>query len=156
MDGLRQYVLTMILAAILCAVVVSIMPEKAGKQSVIRMICGLYLLLVACKPMGIISFAAEENDLVTYRQEAEQMQTEARKQADEAMTAVIKAQTETYIEDKAEALGATVTAGVMLAEDMLPWQVELTGEVSPYVKTRLVQTIWADLGIPEERQVWLP
>jgi len=156
MDGLRQYVLTMILAAILCAVVVSIMPEKAGKQSAVRMICGLYLLLVACKPMGIISFSGEESDLAAYRQEAEQMQTEARKQADEAMATVIKAQTETYIEDKAEALGATVTAGVLLAEDMLPWQVELTGEVSPYVKTRLVQTIWADLGIPEERQVWLP
>ena len=84
------------------------------------------------------------------------MQEDARKQTDEAMTAVIKAQTETYIEDKAEALGATVTAGVTLAGDMLPWQVELTGEVSPYVKTRLAQTIWAELGIPEERQVWLP
>ena len=97
MESLRQYVLTMILAAILCAVVVSIMPEKAGKQSVVRMICGLYLLLVACKPLGLISFAAEESELVTYRQEAEQMQEDARKQTDEAMTAVIKAQTETYM-----------------------------------------------------------
>lgn len=156
MDGLRQYILTMVLAAILCAVVVTILPEKAGKQRMIRMVCGLFLLVAACKPMGAIAFTVDTGTLEEHRREAEQVQLEAQEQADEAMMTVITNQTETYIEDKAEALGATVCAAVMLDDDMLPWQVVLTGEVSPYVKTRLSQTISSDLGIPDERQVWDP
>ncbi len=156
MDGLRQYILTMVLAAILCAVVVTVLPEKAGKQRMIRMICGFFLLAAACKPIGGFAFAVDTGTLDEHRRAAERVQTEAQAQADEAMLTVITNQTETYIEDKAKALGAAVSAAVTLDKDMLPWQVELTGEVSPYVKTRLSQILSSDLGIPDERQVWTP
>lgn len=156
MDGLRGYILTVVLSAIVCAVVVTLLPGNMGRQRMMRMICGFFLLVSVCKPIGDLGFFMGEDTIEDYRQEAKDIEDAIQVQVDEEMMAVIRQQTETYIEDKAEAMGAVLGVTVTLDDEMLPWQVELTGEVSPYVKTRLTQVISLDLEIPDERQVWRP
>ena len=154
MESLRGYIQTITVAAILCAVVTTIIPGKAAGQKVMRMICGFFLLAVLCKPMEGFQFSEGENVLDIYRQEALNIEAQAQNEVDMELSDVIRAQTETYIEDKAGTLGAEIDAVVILDDEMIPCQVELDGEVSPYVKSRLTEQIKSDLGIPAERQVW--
>lgn len=156
MDGLRQYLLTMVVAAVLCAVATTILPEKAGNLRRMKLICGFFLLAVACRPLGGGVPSLDTGVLEDCRADAQQVHDAAREATDDAMEEVIIQKTAAYIEDKAESLGAVVHAAVTLNRDMLPWQVELTGEVSPYVRIRLAQSISSELDIPEERQVWMP
>lgn len=71
-----------------------------------------------------------------------------------AIAASIKAQTEAYILDKAAELGASVQAEVSVNADLRPDGAVLTGNVSPYVKSRLSALLETQLGIAKEALVW--
>ena len=69
------------------------------------------------------------------------------------MKRIIKQKTETYILDKANALGAEITVQVVL-EDYIPAGVTIMGDVSPFVKSNLSASITQELNIPPEEQIW--
>jgi hypothetical protein len=68
----------------------------------------------------------------------------------------IKEKTEAYILDKAMLLGADIHVSVSCntTDFPKPEYVELSGNVSPYVKGKLQQIISKDIGIPEDNQKW--
>ena len=68
----------------------------------------------------------------------------------------IKEKTEAYILDKATLLGADIHVSVTCdtADVPIPISVELSGNVSPYTRTRLKQILQSDIGIPEDKQIW--
>ena len=84
---------------------------------------------------------------------------EAAAQAGEVMAkeyseAIITAELEAYILDKAASLGCSLSAQVRLGEGGLPESATLTGVISQADKAELSRMMAVELGIGEEAQVW--
>ena len=75
--------------------------------------------------------------------------------ASDAVRSYIKSHAESYILDKAEEYGASLSADVILGEDDLPVSVCLAGRISPYGKLRLQELLETQLGIGREDQIWI-
>lgn len=155
MDGIRTYIFTIAVAAILSAVVMSIIPEGGGRQSIVKMICGLFLLVTVCMPIGEMS-GVKLDSLEDFQDDAQQIESDTKAQLEQELATVIRQKAAAYIEDKAAEMGAELAVEVTLGEDMLPWEITLTGRVSPYAKKQLAEQIQQDLAISEQRQVWQP
>ena len=69
------------------------------------------------------------------------------------MCEVIKANTETYILDKATTMEVELNVEVTL-DGLIPKKVILQGAVSPYTRASLSDWIAQQLGIPREAQIW--
>ena len=89
--------------------------------------------------------------------EADWITANAQAEVQQQICNVIKEQTEAYILEKASALNADITVSVKLALDTqypTPESVHIKGNISPYARRLLSQTIQDDLGIASEDQVW--
>ena len=51
MDGIRQYLLSVTGAAIICSILMSILGKKGMYSSVIRMLCGLFMAVTMISPV---------------------------------------------------------------------------------------------------------
>ena len=149
------YILSLISAAMITAIICSFFPEKSGTSGVIRLICGLFLSFVALNPLVDLDFSGLERYLDTFSFEADTIADAGKNLADDAEGDIIKSSVQAYILDKAETLGANITAEVMLDQDNIPLSVELEGDLSPYAKARLTGIIADDLGITKEHQIWI-
>lgn len=155
MEGLREYVLGIMAAAALGAVLLAIVPEKAGGKRILQTMCGLVVTLAAVMPLGKLRLDPGESLLSEIRMEAHSEKEKASREVRQEMTEVITGRTASYIEDKARDLGAEVVAEITLDEDLKPWSARIQGQVSAYIKDRLGASITGELGIPKERQVWI-
>lgn len=153
MEHIRAYILTIAVAAITGAVIMSLTPGTSGHQRIIKMTCGLFLLVTVCVPMGEIE-PMELETLDDFRDEAARIESDTQKQVEQELATVIREKVAAYIEDKAETMGAKLSVEVTLNEDMLPWEITLTGRVAPYAKSQLKAQIQEALAIPAQRQVW--
>ena len=77
-------------------------------------------------------------------------------QRDETMKTIIEEESGAYIVDKAAQLGVECEVQVVCSSEgegvFLPWQITVTGELSPGQQEQLTQQIQEDLGVPPERQ----
>jgi len=76
----------------------------------------------------------------------------------EIMAAIIGEKTETYILDKAAALGADVAVTVTVVQGSdypYPWSAEISGVLTEGQKASLSAMMEASLAIPKERQVFV-
>lgn len=153
MDGLRQYVISVVTAALICTIV-SGMVHEGSAQELIRLISGLFLVLTVLRPLVRIDYT----DLLQYADSFSHsgVQTAATGEimARDAMTDIIIAESEAYILDKAAELNAEVSVAVSVNEDQIPISAKLSGQISPYAKQRLEAILTADLGITKENQQW--
>lgn len=153
---MKAYLIRLTAAAILAAVVRRMAPDSgAGKAS--RLGAGLLVVITALGPLGEMDLvAAAENLMVSGYSDVLTSQPVDRA-SNSLLTELIIESTETYILDKAQALGAEVTAQVETKlEDRypVPWSVKLTGNVTQEQKAQLQRIIAEELGIPEDRQEW--
>ncbi len=74
----------------------------------------------------------------------------------QALSDIIKSRCEAYILDKAAGmdLSLTVEVGVSADEMPVPKTVRISGNISPYKKSKLKSILVNDLGIEEEDQTW--
>ena len=145
----------MISGALITAIVCSFFQGKGGTAGIIRLICGLFLSFVAINPLVDLDFSGLEGYWESFSLEADAVAAFGKNMAQEAEGDIIKASVESYILDKAETIGAKITAEVMLDQDNIPMSVELEGNVSPYAKARIAGIIADDLGITKEHQIWI-
>ena len=157
MEGIREYLLSVTGAALLCSIVISLSPPKGSQSGLIKLICGLFLCFTVLSPLLDIQIS----DLPDYAHDfLEDGQSAAREGADEASEAlrrIITDETESYIMDKAAQYSAEVTPRVTLSDTdpPVPIRCTLSGNVSPYVRQQLKKILETDLGIPEENQTWI-
>lgn len=137
------------------AIICSFFEGKSGTAGVIRLICGLFLSFVAINPLTELDFSGWERYLDSFSTEAGAISESGKIMAMEAQGDIIKTSVQSYIMDKAETLGVTITAEVMLDQDNIPVSVELEGKLSPYAKARITGIIADDLGITKEHQIWI-
>lgn len=156
MDGIREYLIGVVAAALVCGVVASLVSDKTVIGLSVKFIAGLLMALVVVRPWVSISFDelfgwSEDIgvDGMDYAHSGETM-------AHEAYRTSIKQQMETYILDEAKALDCALTVEVILSDDDIPVPktVTLSGDISPYARQVITTLLTERLGINQEGQIW--
>lgn len=156
MDNIRQYLLSIVAAAVIAALAVSLVDKKSTHAAIIKLLASVFLSITVISPWTKIQF----DDLSSYFDSLElsagSIAEEGSNMASKETAAIISSRMEAYILDKASSLGFHPEVTVVLTESppYTPCSVTLRGTASPYAKNRLQQIILNDLGIPEEEQSW--
>lgn len=153
MEALRQYIISVVAAALLCGIVTGLMPRGRASQ-IIRMVCGLFLAYTVLAGLTGLDLQTPDWDVLAVT-DAHQAAALGESLGEAALTQVIKEQTEAYILDKATALGLSLEVEVSLDESQVPQSVVLEGRASPYERQQLQNTIARELGIAKENQQWI-
>lgn len=156
MDSLKQYLLAVTAAAILCAIVNGLMGEKGTLGAAVRLLTGIFMILTLASPLVRLRLDGLEEITSDISGCADAITASGENSAREAMAEIIKSRTEAYILDKAESLDVRLSVQVELDEGSppAPKAVRLNGNVSPYAKGVLSDMITRDLGIAPEDQIW--
>lgn len=153
MEGIKGY-LVAIVAACMLTVVASVLVQKSPLRKIVRLIGGILILLVAVTPL----LRLDMSQIVDYLQGSEySFDTSAVKQTWQSqLSEHIKQTTETYIENEAGRLGATVQATVTLTEEEypVPCHAVLIGTVDADQMEALSEYMETSLGIPRTEQEW--
>ena len=151
---MKAYILSVICAAFLCAVVSAMVDKKSTTGAILKLICGIFLTFTVVKPITQVRLNALDFlswDLV---QEAEAVSNMGAVHAQAELEAIIKQELCAYILDKAQDLGGSLSVEVSLDDGCIPVSVIITGTISTAVKDKLMQIMEEDLGIAKERQIW--
>ena len=157
MEGLRTWLLSLMFAAVLCAMARALMPAGPVKRAG-NLICGLVMLTAVLAPAARLSPGAAEAWMAQLSAGQTQREEELRRSLNEGMKRIIEQEFAAYIVDKAAEFGLDCTAQVTCeaAEDglCLPVRAEVTGPLSQTDQDRLTQLLQEELGIPAEGQVY--
>lgn len=156
MSWTAQYLLKVTVSAILCSILTAVLGKKGILGPVIKLIAGVYMTLTVLSPWVSIRLQSLEDLSLEISMDAASAVEEGEKSAAAAMTDIITGQTQAYILDKAESLGAQLRVEVMLSDDgcFTPCRVTLSGSISPYARQVLSAYIAENLGISTEDQIW--
>ncbi len=153
MGAVREWMAAVVTVSLLTAVLRAMVPEGTLNRTV-SFLSGVILLIVLCQPAIHWDDGALNFDFSQTAREIEHRQEEMEASNQAALREGIEARTASYISDKAEELGLSVSVRVQ-AEDngnglVVPVFVEITGPRSQ----QLAQWMATELDLPEERQVW--
>lgn len=156
MDSIREYLIGVVAAAMLCGIITTLTEEKGTVGLAVKLMAGLLMLLAVIRPWTSISLDGLfgwADDITT---DGTDFVTSGERMAEDSYRTSIKQQTEAYILDEAKALGCSLSVEVILSEDDMPVpeQVRLSGEVSPYARQTLAALLTERLGIEREDQIW--
>ncbi len=152
MEFIKDYLLSVTAAALICGIVVSL----AGKSSIsklVKLLCGLFLAAAVIKPVIDVKLENIYSFTDNLAVNSELSVAAGEKMASDEMKRIIKEKSEAYILDKAKALGAEITVEIAL-KDYVPAGVTIIGDISPFVKSSLTASIAQELNIPPEEQIW--
>lgn len=155
MEALRQYIISVVTAAILCGILTGIVHKGISKE-VIKLICGAFLAITLLRPVLNIQGFDFSDFGISYSQEAAEAAAQGENYSTEAVADIIKAETESYILDKAGELNLSVRVEVSLRDDgiPIPTKVRLTGAATPLAKQKLEEVLTKELGIAKENLIW--
>ena len=155
MEGIRGYFLA-IVAACMLAVLACALLKNSKMQRITKFIAGILILLTVATPLLRIDTAALAEKISELGRGSRFDTQEISKDYQTMLRALVKKNTQTYIEDKAQELGGIIQAEVTLGsgEYPAPEHVVLTGTMTPEQAKRLESYIADSLGIPPEQQEW--
>lgn len=149
MGVVRGWLLGITAAAILAALVESLMPEGSVKQ-VGKLVCGLMLTAAVLRPLGSV----ELTDLAPYWAYDEQQEQLLQEEADERMKKIIEAQLAAYSMDKAQQLGlpCQIQISCRLGSEgvFLPDSAQVTGLQDEASRRKLASFLASELGVKED------
>lgn len=156
MEALRQYVLSVVAAAFLCGILLSLLP-KGSIRELVKLGCGFLLAITVLGPISRLDVSSMTDMGIWFSEDAEEASSLGEHYSQKQLRSIIKAETEAYILDKAAELGADVTAEVTLSADAVPVPVgvQISGQASPYARNLLRSILEDDLGITKENQLWI-
>lgn len=156
MGGFQKYLITIAAAAIIAAIINSIISSKGTCGAIIKTLTGIFVSVSVIAPLlkwetNDISFASND-----FREEAQSIAAAGKASAFSAASEIISERTCAYILDKANSLGLDINVEVILDDGNppQPCTVIIEGDVSPYSKEVLGQYIKDNLAIPKEDQRW--
>lgn len=155
MEGLREYVLSVVSAAILCAVLTTIGGKTKQGGAVFKLVTSLFLTFSFLRPIAKFELRELDGLISDWKLEAAAASVTGEGYYEKSLEEVIQKECETYILDKAWALGAALEVSVSLDDHNIPEDVVLRGRISPYAKTQLQKVLTNELGIAKERQIWI-
>lgn len=156
MSAVGQYILTVVAAAILVSIVMCFIGNRSHTAPYIKLVGGLFLTVTVFSPL----LGVDSEDITKYfssiNADADSIVMQSQQDLHQQKAAIIKAETETYILEKAKSFGSNISVeiGINDVSGLVPTEVQISGAISPYVKRQLSKMISSDLGIPEEHQKW--
>ena len=153
---IREYILGIVAAAILCALVLNLAKGKSANTAVIRTICGIIMTITVISPLArfkLQNISLPDLDAFldgsTYANNGYGTSINQIKE-------VIKQRSEAYVLEKANTFDCDLKVNITVSDDNppRPASITLSGNASPVTKQKLKSIIEKDLGIPMECQLW--
>lgn len=156
MEALRQYLLSIIGASIIAALLIRITDGKGSYSAIARLLTGIFLSITVLSPIAKIRIADISSYIDSFEFHAADAVSSGEQWSVSQMHTIIKSQTEAYILEKAQSLGAELSVQVSLsdANPPVPVAADISGDIDPFTKQRLQRIIMDELGISKENQVW--
>lgn len=157
MTQVRQYLLSIIAAALLVSLGTAWADRKSEIGGMIRTLGSVFLVVATISPISHFQYQDMTEYWNSFSAEAKNSTQYGIQIQRSAAGEIIKEKTESYILDKAKQFGAALIVQVSLSDDELqtPSAVQIRGRISPYGKRELEAAIEKDLGIPKEKQTWI-
>lgn len=157
MNGIREYLLTVTAAAIVCSIAKHLAGDKSTAGKITKVVSGIFLTITVISPIKEFQLSKTDGLLDDFRIMAYETAQSGADMANTAMGDIIKEKTEAYILEEAKKMDIDISVEVKLSESEPPKpdQVIITGIVSPYKKNVLSQYISDNLGISREKQKWI-
>lgn len=156
MEMIRQYLLCVTTAAIICGIAGRLCLNKPVRLAV-QLCSGMCMMLVLFSPLLKTDTSALLRQFRQIETEADQLTDQAQTQMQNQMAASISQQTAAYILDKAP-LDADLTVEVetepLDGYYCKPSRVTIVGKLSPDEQAELAQVIQQDLGLTGEQIQW--
>lgn len=156
MDSIKNYLISVIAAAIISGIATSIVGKKGTVGSVTKLITGLFLIITVISPWKKLPTDALSKLFPDDTAQASDVVAHGEITAKNEMAAIIKSQLEAYILDKASLMDLDIEVQITMSgtQPPTPESVAIKGVVAPYGKQRLEQILCNDLGIAKENQFW--
>ncbi len=157
MDEIRQYIISVTAAALLCGIITSLLNKKESNFTIIKLLSGLFLAYTVIAPLTKIKLT----DIASYSDNisasAEHYVQSGADYAYSEAASIIKERSEAYILDKAASMGLDIEVEITLGstDPPLPASAVIKGAVSPYAIEMLQVCFLDDLGIPKENLLWI-
>ena len=155
MNHLAGYVLSVVSASVVVAILCSFFDGKGTVSEIVKVICGLFLTFVVINPVVNLDFSRFHDYLDQFTFEGQEAAYAGENMAKEAEGDIIISRVQAYILDKADSFGAQLDVEVILDQSNIPVCVELKGNISPYAKAQMSGVITEELGITKEHQLWI-
>lgn len=152
MSGAAVYVLRLVCAACICALVRA-MGGKGTGSGLRSLLAGAFLVLTALDPKAELKLPQLDPEGIL--QEAEEASMSGARQAKQEQEAIISGAFESYIWNKANALGVEAAVQVELDEQLLPCAAVITGALTEQEREALGRVLASELGLGEEEQTWI-
>lgn len=157
MENIRQYLLAVTAAAMVCAVINTLTGPKGTVKALLKLLTGLFLALSVLSPWLDLGQLNLSNFADVLQSEAGDAVSLGETMALDSVGGIIKERTAAYILDKAESMDLDIEVEVTLdsSNPPRPCAVKINGSVSPYAKEILKQYIEDNLDIAKENQSWV-
>ena len=153
---IRAYFLSVSSAAIICGILKGLLNHGGTPAQLVKLLSGILLSLVALRPLAQMDIDFFSKMQFDYSLEAGHAAIEGENISAEAISELIKSNTEAYILDKAKEMGLLLQVEVYVSGEGIPvpQKVFLYGSVSPYARAQLSSLLTEQLGIAEEDLIW--
>lgn len=154
MDGMKNYLISVCCAAILCGILKQIVGSSKMSSGMIRVLSGLFIAICIVSPWKNfrVNDLTQYNPLITEQGDLYAMTGYEITQ--KKIDKFIIQNTEAYILEKANQLQTQVEVSVSLSEDSIPVSVQITGQLSQEAKEELSAFLLNNIGIQKEMQIW--
>jgi len=154
--SIRQYVLSVICAAMICAILLDL-ADKCGFRKQIQLVCSIFVACTLLSPLvrfEIPTLAGLGSD---YRELAHSAAAQGETIRIQSVAAIIRQETEAYILKEAKSIGADVEVDVQLdyGDPPKPTDVTLRGTFDADAEIQLSRFLADELGIQKEHQTWI-
>lgn len=157
MNSVTAYLLRVISASIICAIVMQVLKNNSGSSKIIKCACGVFLSVTLLSPLMSWNMRNVTDYFDGIKFESDQIVTNAVSEAEESKCRIIIERTEAYITDEAKRLDLVLDVEVSLGKEYpyVPESVKIYGEASPYQKQMIILYIENKLGILRENVQWI-
>lgn len=155
MDQVRQYILSVGAAGLMCAIVLRLASGGTTGKAV-KFVSGLFMLLTLLQPLTGIRIDNITDYFDSYTQDAEEAVSFGKEQSALSVRNRIKEALASYILDKGAAHGAKLSVQVCLDDAYPPniLRIALQGDIAPFAKMSLQETLSRELGLEVEDIIW--
>lgn len=157
MEFVRQWLTSVVCAALITALAQGLMPKGAVRQ-VGKLVCALVLLCALLRPVLTLHLPNVPDTFGLAAGQTEQKQVQLEQRSGAMLKTLIERQSAAYIVDKAARMGLNCQVKVVCRAGeggtWLPQSVYITGEMDAGQQTELATAIHTEFGIAQEYQVY--
>lgn len=156
MEEIRQYLLRLIAAALICAAVQGF-PQEAAAKAMTRLVCGVVMTLLVLSPLGELRLPTVFSGASGLSRQASEAALAGEQMSRFALGGIIKEEAQAYILDEAEAMGIQLEVDITVSRDELPIpeSAVIRGSVPSHLQKALETLLHTKLGIPKENVTWI-